>query len=177
MGGISALFERTYPGIVFQAVALTMGTLFCLLMAYKTRIIRVTEKLRLGIFVATAAIGLLYLVSWIMGMFGVQIPFMVGSSVMSIGFSLFVVGVAAFNLVLDFDFIERGVEAGAPKYMEWYGSFGLMVTLVWLYLEILKLLAKQRSRLRELFDNKRARRYHVFVPFFVYQAGLLYIFL
>lgn len=146
MGGISAMFERSYPGIVLQAVALTMGTLFCLLMAYKTRLIRVTEKFRLGVIVATMAIGLVYLVSFVLGFFNVQVPFMVGSSLLSIGFSLFVVGIAAMNLVLDFDFIERGAEAGAPKYMEWYGSFALMVTLVWLYLEILRLLSKLRDR-------------------------------
>ncbi len=146
LGGISALFEMRYPGIVTQAVALTFGTLFCLLMAYKTRIIRVTEKFRLGVFVATAAIGLVYLVSWILSFFHVQVPFMVGSSLVSIGFSLFVVGIASLNLVLDFDFIERGAESNAPKYMEWYGAFGLMVTLVWLYIEILQLLAKLRSR-------------------------------
>jgi uncharacterized YccA/Bax inhibitor family protein len=146
MGGISAMFERSYPGIVLQAVALTMGTMFCLLMAYKMRIIRVTEKFRTGVIVATMAIGLVYLVSWVLSFFHIQVPFMVGSSLFSIGFSLFVVGIASMNLVLDFDFIERGAEAGAPKYMEWYSSFGLMVTLVWLYLEILKLLSKLRDR-------------------------------
>ncbi len=146
LGGISALFELRYPGIVTQAVALTFGTLFCLLMAYKTGIIRVTDKFRLGVFVATAAIGLVYLVSWVLSFFHVQVPFMVGSGLVSIGFSLFVVGIASLNLVLDFDFIERGAEANAPKYMEWYGAFGLMVTLVWLYIEILQLLAKLRGR-------------------------------
>jgi uncharacterized YccA/Bax inhibitor family protein len=146
LGGLSAIFELKFPGIVMQAVALTFGTLFCLLMAYKTGIIRVTEKFRLGVFVATAAIGLVYLVSFILSFFHIQVPFMVGSSLVSIGFSLFVVGIASLNLVLDFDFIEQGAEAGAPKYMEWYGAFGLMVTLVWLYIEILQLLAKLRGR-------------------------------
>ncbi len=146
LGGISAIFELKYPGIVTQAVILTLGTLFCLLMAYKTRIIKVTEKFRLGVRVATMAIGLLYLVSFILGFFHIQIPFMVGSSLLSIGLSLFIVGIAALNLVLDFDFIERGAEQGAPKYMEWYGSFALMVTLVWLYIEILNLLSKLRER-------------------------------
>ena len=146
LGGISAMFEMKFPGLVMQAVALTFGTLFCLLMAYKTRIIRVTEKFKLGVFVATAAIGLLYLVSFVLGFFHIQVPFMVGSSLISIGFSLFVVGIAALNLVLDFDFIEQGAEAGAPKYMEWFGAFGLMVTLVWLYIEMLQLLAKLRGR-------------------------------
>lgn len=146
LGGLSAIFERQFPGIVMQAVALTFGTLFCLLMAYKTGLIRVTEKFRLGVFVATAAIALVYLASWVLGFFHVQVPFMVGSGLVSIGFSLFVVGIAALNLVLDFDFIERGEEVGAPKYMEWFGAFGLMVTLVWLYIEILQLLAKLRGR-------------------------------
>ena len=146
LGGISAIFELKFPGIVMQAVALTFGTLFCLLMAYKTGLIRVTEKFRLGVFVATAAIALVYLVSFVLGFFNLQVPFMVGSGLVSIGFSLFVVGIASLNLVLDFDFIEHGAEAGAPKYMEWYGAFGLMVTLVWLYIEILQLLAKLRGR-------------------------------
>ncbi len=146
LGGISALFELRFPGIVMQAVALTFGTLFCLLMAYKTGLIRVTEKFRTGVMVATMAIGLVYLVSFVLGFFHVAVPFMVGSSLMSIGFSLFVVGIAALNLVLDFDFIEQGAQAGAPKYMEWVGAFGLMVTLIWLYMEILQLLAKLRGR-------------------------------
>ncbi len=146
LGGLSAIFELKFPGIVMQAVALTFGTLFCLLMAYKTGIIRVTEKFRLGVFVATAAIGLVYLVSFVLGFFHIAVPFMVGSSLVSIGFSLFVVGIAALNLVLDFDFIEQGAQSGAPKYMEWFGAFGLMVTLVWLYMEILQLLAKLRGR-------------------------------
>jgi len=146
LGGLSAIFELKFPGIVMQAVALTFGTLFCLLMAYKTGIIRVTEKFRLGVFVATAAIALVYLVSFVLGFFNIEVLFMVGSGLVSIGFSLFVVGIASLNLVLDFDFIERGAEAGAPKYMEWYGAFGLMVTLVWLYIEILQLLAKLRGR-------------------------------
>ncbi|MBF0331467.1 MAG: Bax inhibitor-1/YccA family protein [Candidatus Omnitrophica bacterium] len=146
LGGVSAMFELRYPGIVTQAVMLTLGTLFCLLMAYKTGIIRVTDKFRLGVMVATGAIGLLYLVSFILGFFHVQIPFMHGSSLISIGLSLFIVGIAALNLVLDFDFIEQGAQNGAPKYMEWFGSFALMVTLVWLYMEILSLLSKLRER-------------------------------
>jgi uncharacterized YccA/Bax inhibitor family protein len=146
LGGVSAMFELKYPGIVTQAIMLTLGTLFCLLMAYKTRIIKVTEKFKLGVFVATAAIGLLYLVSFVLGFFHIQIPFMVGSSLISIGLSLFIVGIAALNLVLDFDFIEQGAENGAPKYMEWFGAFALMVTLVWLYMEILRLLSKLRDR-------------------------------
>ena len=146
LGGISGFFEAVYPGIVMQAVGLTFGTLFCLLMAYKTRLIRVTEKFRLGVVIATGAIALVYFVSFILGFFHVSVPFIHQGGVIGIGFSLFVVGIASMNLILDFDLIEQGAEVGAPKYMEWYGAFGLMVTLIWLYLEILKLLAKLRSR-------------------------------
>ena len=146
LGGISAIFETMYPGIVMQAVALTFGTLFCLLMAYKSGLIRVTDKFRLGVVAATGAIALVYLVSWILGFFHVAVPFIQGNSIWSIGFSLLVVGIASMNLVLDFDMIDRGAEAGVPKYMEWNCAFGLMVTLVWLYMEILRLLSKLRSR-------------------------------
>jgi uncharacterized YccA/Bax inhibitor family protein len=146
LGGISAIFEMSYPGIVIQAVALTFGTLFCLLAAYKSRLIKVTENFKLGIVAATGAICLIYLVSIIMGFFGASIPMIHSSGPLGIGFSLFVVTIAALNLVLDFDFIERGSEMGAPKYMEWYGAFGLVVTLVWLYIEILRLLSKLRRR-------------------------------
>lgn len=146
LGGISVIFEMMFPGIVMQAVALTFGTLFCLLMAYKSGLIRVTDKFRLGVVAATGAIALVYFVSIILGFFNVTVPFIHGTSLFSIGFSLFVVGIAAMNLVLDFDMIERGAAAGVPKYMEWYSAFGLMVTLIWLYMEILRLLSKLRSR-------------------------------
>jgi uncharacterized YccA/Bax inhibitor family protein len=146
LGGVSAFFEKQYPGIVIQAVALTFGTLFCLLAAYKSGLIRATENFKLGIVAATGAIALIYLVSWIMSFFGASIPLIHSSGTFGIAFSLFVVTIAALNLVLDFDFIERGSEMGAPKYMEWYAAFGLLVTLVWLYIEILRLLAKLRDR-------------------------------
>ena len=146
MGGISAMFEMQYPGIVIQAVRLTFGTLAVLLLAYKTGLIKPTENFRLMIVAATGGIALLYLVSFVMGFFGSSIGFIHSNGLFGIGFSLFVVAIAALNLVLDFDFIEAGAEQGAPKYMEWYGAFSLMVTLVWLYLEILRLLAKLRSR-------------------------------
>lgn len=146
LGGISALFEVQYPGIVMQAVALTFGTLFCLLMAYKSGLIRVTENFKLGLVAATGAICLVYLVGWIMSFFGINFGIIYGSGPVGIGFSLVVVTIAALNLVLDFDFIEHGAETGAPKYMEWYAAFGLLVTLVWLYIEILRLLAKMRER-------------------------------
>ena len=146
LGGISAIFEQSYPGIVVQAVALTFGTLFCLLMAYKSGLIKPTENFKLGVVAATGAVAVVYLISIIVGFFGVRFPFIHDSGPAGILFSLVVVVIAALNLVLDFDFIESGEEAGAPKYMEWYGAFGLMVTLIWLYLEMLRLLAKVRSR-------------------------------
>jgi len=146
LGGLSAFLEMKYPGIVIQAVALTFGTLFCLLTAYKSGLIKPTENFKLGICAATGAIFVIYMVSMIMGFFGSSIPMIHDSGPIGIGFSLFVVTIAALNLVLDFDFIEQGAASGAPKYMEWYGAFGLLVTLVWLYLEILRLLAKLASR-------------------------------
>jgi uncharacterized YccA/Bax inhibitor family protein len=142
LGGISKMFEVQYPGIVINAVGLTFGTLAALLAAYSTGIIRPSENFKLGIFAATGGIALLYMVSMALGFFGVRVPYIHDSSPIGIAFSAFVVVIAALNLVLDFDFIERGAEAGAPKYMEWVGAFGLLVTLVWLYLEILHLLAK-----------------------------------
>jgi len=151
LGIISRLYNDYlgYPGIVEQAIFLTFGILFCLLFAYKTRIIKATENFKLGVFAATGGIFLVYLGSFIYSIFtgdsfGVLNP--QNGSLMSIGISIFIVIIASLNLVLDFDFIEEASENGAPKYMEWYGAFGLLVTLVWLYLEILRLLAKLSSR-------------------------------
>jgi uncharacterized YccA/Bax inhibitor family protein len=146
IGGISSIFEGRYPGIVIQAVGLTFGTLFGLLMAYRSGLIRATENFKLGVVAATGGIALFYLVTMVLGFFGIHIPYIHESGLIGIGFSFFVVVVAALNLVLDFDFIEQGAKQGAPRYMEWYGAFGLMVTLVWLYLEIMRLLAKMMSR-------------------------------
>jgi len=146
IGGISALFETSFPGIVMQAVALTFGTLFCLLMAYRSGLIKATENFKLGVVAATGGIAVVYLVTMVLGFFGVAVPFVTGGGPIGIVFSLFVVTIAALNLVLDFDFIEQGAAQGAPKYMEWFGAFGLMVTLVWLYIEILRLLSKLQSR-------------------------------
>ena len=149
LGGISYMYkEAFYPGIVSQAILLTVSIFAALLFAYKTRIIKPTENFKLGVFAATGGIFLVYIASIIMSFFGASMPIMDPSnaSLISIGFSLFVVVIASLNLVLDFDFIEEGAEKGAPKYMEWYGAFGLLVTLVWLYLEILRLLAKLNSR-------------------------------
>lgn len=145
LGGISVIFEAQYPGIVMQAVGLTFGTLFCLLGAYQSGLVKVTENFKLGIMAATGGLFLLYLVSFILGFFGVNLPFF-GNGPVGILFSVAVCAIAALNLVLDFDFIEKGAEHGAPKYMEWYAAFGLMVTLIWLYIEILRLLTKLRSQ-------------------------------
>tara|TARA_B100001142_G_C14133873_1_gene577955 strand:+ start:80 stop:820 length:741 start_codon:yes stop_codon:yes gene_type:complete len=146
IGGLSATFEAMYPGIVIQAVGLTFSTLFCLLGAYKSGMIKVTENFKLGVAAATGGLCLFYFATFILGLFGVPMTFFHGNGLMSIGLSLVVVGIAALNLVMDFDFIEQGADQGAPKYMEWYSAFGLMVTLIWLYIEILRLLAKLQSR-------------------------------
>ena len=146
LGGISAWMHTRFDGIVIQAVALTFGVLFVLLAAYRTGLIKATENFRLGIVAATGAIFVVYLVSLAVNLFGGQMPYIHSGGTIGILFSLFVVTIAALNLVLDFDFIEKGSEVGAPKYMEWYAAFGLMVTLVWLYIEILRLLAKLQSR-------------------------------
>ncbi len=145
LGGISALLESRFPGIVIQAIMLTFGVLFCLLLVYKSGVIQVTQNFRMGVVAATGGIAVVYLISFVGGFFGWEMPFIHESGTMGILFSLFVVVVASLNLVLDFDFIERG-HGMAPKYMEWYAAFGLVVTLVWLYLEILRLLSKLRSR-------------------------------
>lgn len=146
LGAISALFESMYPGIAIQAVALTFGTLFVLLVLYKAGVIRATPAFRKGVMAATGAIALVYLISMGMSFFGSQMPLLHDATPMGIGISLVIVTVAALNLVLDFDLIEQGAASGAPKHMEWYGAFALMVTLVWLYLEMLRLLAKLQDR-------------------------------
>ncbi|HNV84760.1 MAG TPA: Bax inhibitor-1/YccA family protein [Arenimonas sp.] len=145
LGGISAFYEAQYPGIVLQAVTLTFGTLAALLMAYRSGLIKVTENFKLGVVAATGGIAILYLINIVMGFFGHSMGFIHNSGWIGIGFSAVVVVVASLNLVLDFDFIESGAEQGAPKYMEWYASFGLILTLVWLYLELLRLLSKLRD--------------------------------
>lgn len=146
LGGLSAMVDLRFPGIAMQAVGLTFGTLFVMLFLYRSRIIAVTQKFRMGVVAATGGIMVFYLLEMVLGFFGFQFTSVNGSGMIGIGFSLIVVGIAALNLVLDFDFIERGVQAGAPKYMEWYGAFGIMVTLVWLYIEILNLLSKMQRR-------------------------------
>lgn len=148
LGGISYMYNSSYNGIVTNAILLTVGILVSLLIAYRSGYIKATENFKLGIFAATGGIAIVYFVNFIMGFFGSGLGVMSinNASPLSIGFSIVVVIIASLNLVLDFDFIEEGAEKGAPKYMEWYGAFGLLVTLIWLYLEILRLLAKLNSR-------------------------------
>ena len=148
LGSLSYIFESSYPGIVNQAIFLTFGIMGALLFAYKTKIINPTENFKLGIFAATGGIAIIYLINFIMSFWGGGISVMnpSNSSMFSIGFSFFVIIIASLNLVLDFDFIEEAAEARVPKYMEWYAAFGLLITLIWLYIEILRLLAKLQSR-------------------------------
>jgi uncharacterized YccA/Bax inhibitor family protein len=148
LGGISFMYNSLYDGIVTNAIFLTVGILLSLLTAYRSGLIKPTENFKLGIVAATGGIAIVYLINFVMGFFGSSMGIMQidNASPMSIGFSVIVVIIAALNLVLDFDFIEEASEKGAPKYMEWYGAFGLLVTLIWLYLEILRLLAKLNSR-------------------------------
>jgi len=144
--GMGDKLNHANPGIVFQAISLTVSVLCVMLFLYGARIVRVTDKFRTGVIMATGALALFYLVSFVLRLFHFNVPLIYESSIYGIGFSLFVVGLASVNLLLDFDMIEQGARNGAPKYMEWYGAFGLLVTLVWLYLEILRLLQKLNGR-------------------------------
>jgi uncharacterized YccA/Bax inhibitor family protein len=146
LGSVSVLFESRYPGIAMEAVGLTFGTLLALLLAYHAGLIRVTRAFQMGVVAATGGIAIFYFLTFILGFFGIHFTSIYGSGLIGIGFSVFVVIVAALNLVLDFDFIARGAQSGAPKYMEWYGGFALLITLIWLYFEILRLLAKLNNR-------------------------------
>jgi len=147
LGAVSAVFEARYHGIAIQAVGLTFGVMLVMLLAYSTGMIRVSDKFRLGVVAATGGIALFYLLTWILSFFHIQLFSAVyGAGTIGIAFSVFVVIIAALNLVLDFDLVERGAAYGAPKYMEWYSAFALMVTLIWMYFEILRLLGKMRER-------------------------------
>ncbi len=147
LGGLSAFMAASYGlGIITQAVGLTFATFFFMLILYQSRTIKVTDKFRMGVFAATGAVALMYFISFILSLFGVSIGFIHDGGIISIVISLVVIGIAALNLTLDFDFIERSANMGAPKYMEWYGAFGLMVTLIWLYIEFLRLLSKLNRR-------------------------------
>ncbi|MBK7409325.1 MAG: Bax inhibitor-1/YccA family protein [Saprospirales bacterium] len=145
LGAITAIYAAAYDGIVFNAITLTVAILLAMLFLYQTRIIKVTEKFRSGVIMATMGIFLVYLVDIVLSMFHVNVPFLHEGGFMGIGISLFIVGVASLNLLLDFDQFEKGEQYGAPKYMEWFSALGLLVTLVWLYLEILRLLSKLRD--------------------------------
>ena len=146
LGAISAIlndaFREKYPNIILQAVGLTLAVAFAMFLLYNFRIIRATQKFKSIIITATMGIAIFYLITMVLNLFHVNMPFMYDSSPLGIGISLFIVGIAAMNLILDFDMIERGAEMGAPKFMEWYGAFGLLVTIVWLYIEILRLLSR-----------------------------------
>ncbi len=147
LGPLSGIFEIIYPGIIIQAISLTFGVFLIMLVIYRLKIIKPTKNLAIGLSAAIGAIMLIYMVSFMLAMFSpFQIPYIHGNGIIGIGFSLVVIGVAALTFVFDFDFIEKGVNSGAPKHLEWYAAFGLMVTLVWLYIEILRLLSKIRSR-------------------------------
>lgn len=145
VGTLTAMYAQLYDGIVFHAVSLTIGMLFVMLFLYQSRIIVVTQKLRSGIIMATAAVALLYLATWILSFFGIQMPMIHEGGLLGIGFSLLVIGIASMNLLLDFDLFEKGEQQGAPKYMEWFAAMGLLITLVWLYIEFLRLLSKLRD--------------------------------
>jgi uncharacterized YccA/Bax inhibitor family protein len=146
LGAISAIINAAYPGIAFQAVLLTIGTLFTMLFLYRSGRIRATPKFRRGVLMATGAVFFAYLISWIMSLFGMPMGFMHSAGPLGILINLVIIVIAALNLIIDFDFIERGSQMAAPKYMEWYGAFGLMVTLIWLYIEFLRLLARFAGR-------------------------------
>jgi len=145
LGAISMVFERIYPGIAIQAILLTFGVLAVMLLLYKARIIQATARFRTGVMAATGAVMLVYLASFAMNLFGASMPYLHTGGPLGIGISLVITAIAAFNLILDFDLIEQGAARGAPKWMEWFAAFGLLVTLVWLYLEILHLLSKLRD--------------------------------
>lgn len=146
LGAISAMFEAKWPGIVMQSVGLTFGTFIAMLILYRTGVIRATERFKSIVMTATLGIGIFYLIAIVLRMFNIEMPLIHSSGTFGIIFSLVVVAIAALNLIMDFDMIEQGALQGAPKYFEWYASFGLMVTLVWLYLEILRLMSKLNRR-------------------------------
>ena len=146
IGGISAMMEQAFPGIVIQSATLTFGTLAAMLFLYQTKWIQVTDTFKMIVVTATGGIMIAYAITWILSFFSIQVPFIYGNGIAGIVFSLFVIGVAALNFVLDFDFIDKAALRGAPKYMEWYGAFALMVTMIWLYIEFLRLLSKLKQR-------------------------------
>lgn len=146
LGAISVTFAEMYDGIVYNAIILTLGVFAAMLMIYRSGLIKVTQRFRMGVIAATGGIALVYIASIVLGFFGIELSLITGTGIYGIGFSLLIVGIAALNLVLDFDLIEKGAEAQAPAYFEWYTAFGLIITLVWLYIEMLRLLSKLQRR-------------------------------
>ncbi len=146
VGGISAMYASLFNGIIFQAVSITMAILFVMLFLYKSGIIKVTKSFRTGVIMATGAVALVYVVSMVLGMFGIQVPFLHQGGMIGIGISVVIIGIASMNLLLDFDNFEKGEQYGAPAYMEWFSAMGLLITLVWLYLEVLRLVAMLSGR-------------------------------
>jgi uncharacterized YccA/Bax inhibitor family protein len=146
LGAISAILNARYPGVAFQAVLLTIGTLFTMLFLYRSGRIRATPRFRRGVMMATGAVLFAYIISWIMALLGMPVGYMHSAGPLGILINLVIIVIAALNLIMDFDFIEKGSQMGAPKFMEWYGAFGLMVTLIWLYIEFLRLLSRFSSR-------------------------------
>jgi uncharacterized YccA/Bax inhibitor family protein len=141
VGAISAVYASAFNGIIFQAVTLTLAVLFIMLFIYKAGLVKVNQKFRAGVMMATGAIAVVYLVAIVLNMFGINMPYLHEGGMMGIGISLVIIGVAALNLLLDFDNFEKGEKYGAPAYMEWFSAMGLLITLVWLYIEILRLIA------------------------------------
>lgn len=141
VGGITAMYAGAYTGIVFQAISLTLAVFFMMLFIYKTGIIKVTGKFRTGVMMATGAVLLMYVVNFALSFFGINMPFLHEGGMMGIGISLVIIGIASMNLLLDFDNFEKGEQYGSPAYMEWFSAMGLLITLVWLYVEILRLIA------------------------------------
>ena len=146
LGGISFMFETSFPGIVQTAIKATLLCVAVMLILFKTGLVKVTDKLRAGIIMCTATIAGIYLIDLLLSLFGIRVPAINAATPLGIGISLAIVAVASFNLLLDFDFIYEASARLMPKHIEWYGAFGLMVTIVWLYIEILKLLAKAQRR-------------------------------
>lgn len=142
VGTISAMYAAAFDGIIFHAVTLTISMLLLMLIIYRLELVKVTDKFRAGVFMATGAVFLVYMLSWVLGFFGINLPYLHEGGIMGIGISVVIIGIAAMNLLLDFDMFEKGEQYGAPRYMEWFAAMGLLITLVWLYIEFLRLLSK-----------------------------------
>lgn len=147
VGSVTAMYGAALGGaIIFNAISLTLGILFAMLFIYKTGIIKVTDKLRMGVMMATMGVFLVYMLNFVLSFFGINLPYLHQGGAMGIGISVVIIGIAAFNLLLDFDNFDKGEKFGAPSYMEWFSAMGLLITLIWLYVEILRLLSLLSSR-------------------------------